>query len=298
MNFDLTFYFSEVVKTGSFVKAAAKVGMPKSTLSNKISELEQSLGVTLLTRTTRKLSLTEAGRRYFERCAHALSELQSAKEEVAQSQSSVQGLIRISTLPNFADEALTRILTDFRMQYPLVSFEIDCSERQVDIVGEGFDLAIRAGKLSDSSLMAKKVGQGSFILIASPAYLKKQGAPKHPKDLVAHPCLKLQLNETNDSWVLKGPNGKSASIKVTGPYLANATATIKALVMRGEGIGLFPALPCREEIARGELVHVLPEWLTPEEPVHIVYPAQRFLSPKLKAFIPVLEKHLRVALQD
>jgi DNA-binding transcriptional LysR family regulator len=298
MNFNSAFYFFEVVKTGSFVKAASKIGIPKSTLSDKISELEHDLGVTLLVRTTRKLSLTEAGKQYFERCAHALSELQSAKEEIAQTQSSPQGLIRISTLPSFADDALATAVAEFRALYPQVSFEIDSSERQVDLIGEGFDIAVRGGHLSDSSLIARKIGKGSFILLASPKYLKKRGTPKHPKDLASHDCLMLQLGDETYNWVLKGPQGKTVRIKVVGPVIANSAMTIKALLLKGQGIALFPSLPNAKEVLRGELVHVLPEWLSPEEPVHIVYPAQRFFSPKLKAFIPLLEKHLKIAIQD
>jgi len=289
-----TMLFVKVVVAGSFTKAASALGVPKSTVSDKVAQLEKELGVTLLTRTTRKLTLTDVGAEFFRKAERGISQLQGAAEEASQSQKTPTGLLRLTAPADiFFINSMIKAVAEYRSRFPNVMVELDFSDRYVDLIAEGYDVAIRAGILEDSSLMAKRVGVAQLILVASESYLRKAPALKHPKDLRNHHCLKHIEPPSDDIWHLRTKQGKTAKVQIPQGTSSNAYPALKALAVMGQGIVLLPNSMCHAELSEKKLVRVLPEWATSEVPMHFVYPAQRFSSPKIKEMIPLLEKHLR-----
>jgi DNA-binding transcriptional LysR family regulator len=293
MDLNAASYFIQVVQAGSFVQASRTLDIPKSTLSDKISELEAELGVTLLVRTTRKLSLTEAGETFYKKVQPALLQIRSAGEETSDFQSAHQGRLRITTVDGMGSSGLMDHLARFRQKFPAIKVELEFTDRIVDIVGEGFDIAIRSGALEDSTLISKKVGTGSFGLLAGPKYLKQRGIPKHPKELIHHACIQFSTFGVDPVWELQNQSGKKARIEISGDYSANSVAAIKRLAELNEGIALLPLFQCQKEFKQGSLVHVLPEWATALAPVHLVYPKQKFINPRIRAVLPYLEQACR-----
>ncbi|MGE3262956.1 MAG: LysR family transcriptional regulator [Bacteriovoracia bacterium] len=287
------FIFVQVVVSGSFTGAAKALGIPKSTVSDKVAELERELGVTLMVRTTRKLNLTDVGKEYFRKAEVAVRQLQAASEEAAQAQSRPMGVLRITAPADLTYFNLMDFVAEYRRKYPEVVVDFDFTDRMVDLVAEGFDIAIRAGHLQDSSLMAKKVGTSYLVVVASPAYLRKAPPLKQPKDLAQHKCIKFSPAPFRDVWDLHPSQGKGVKVAVPDSILTSSLAAIKTLVALGEGVSLLPLELCKQEIAEKKFVRVLPGWSTSENPVHIVYPPQRYSSPKVREAIPMLEKKVR-----
>ncbi|MCJ0763445.1 LysR family transcriptional regulator [Variovorax terrae] len=275
--------FVKVVQAGSFSQAARQLGMPNSTVSARVSGLERRLGVTLLQRTTRKLSLTEAGSAYFQRAAQGLDGILQAEAEVAAAQQEPQGLLRVTAPADMGDFCLVELLSALQRQHPRLGVEMVFTDRYVDLVAEGVDVAIRAGRLRDSSLVARQVGQACWVPFASPAYLKTAGALAHPKDLRRHTCLQF-TPLGRSSWEL-GSERSSVTVPMDARCLANDMNLIKALALSGHGVALLPTYACHAEVQSGKLVRVLPRWRAKADPVHLVYPGQRFVPPKLRVFI-------------
>lgn len=291
MDLDGIAVFVKVVQAGSFRQAARLLGMPNSTVSAKVSLLEKRLGVTLIQRTTRKLRVTQPGEAYFRRCVQALEEIQAAETEVATSQQEPQGLLRITTAVDVGHSLLPPLVRAFLKQYPRMEVELMVTNRMVDLVAEGVDLGIRGGKLEDSSLIATRFVIGHGVLWASPSYLKKNGAPSHPEELSRHECLRFSPFKDN-AWELT--DGKqTAIVAARGRVLADDLETIKMFALLGQGIGLVPAFLCDEEARKGKLVQVLPQWHGAFGSFSLVYPAQRFVSPKIRAFISLAEETLK-----
>jgi len=289
-----TMLFVKVVVAGSFTKAASTLGIPKSTVSDKVAQLERELGVTLLTRTTRKLKLTDVGEEFFRKAEQGITQLQSAGEEAAQAQKAPMGTLRLTgpaELIFFG--SVMDALTEYRAKYPQVKIEFEFTDRMVDLVAEGYDIAIRAGDLADSGLMAKKIGLSNMILVASDGYLKKAPPLTHPKDLLGHQCLRFLDPPSDDIWMLRSKHGKSARIQIPIGLSGNSFGALKALVVAHQGVGLIPNTLCQPEIGEKKLTRVLPDWATVDVPIHLVYPSQRFSSPKVKEMIPLLEKGLQ-----
>lgn len=288
--------FVRVVQAGSFRQAAAQLGMPNSTVSAKVSALERRLGVTLLQRTTRKLRLTEAGEAYFRQASQGLEDLAKAEAEVSAAQRAPQGLLRVTAPADFGNTCLVDLLGAFRKRHPQVRVELVFTDRFVDLVAEGIDVAIRAGTLRDSGLVARKVGIACWTPFASPAYLKRAGTPAHPRALREHACLQF-TPLGRDHWQLT--QGKST---VTAPLarevLANDMQMVKALAVSGRGIALLPTFACHRELERGTLVRVLPGWRARADPMHLVYPGQRFVAPKVRAFVDVAVDELEALLRE
>lgn len=287
--------FVKVAQAGSFTLAAKQLGMPKSTVSARVSSLEKRLGTTFIQRTTRRLNLTQAGRSYFERCLQALHEIESAESEVANAQGEPRGTLKITAPATFGSSLLPEILVNYTKAYPKVSIELTLSDRLVDLVAEGVDLAIRGGELSDSSLIQKKLGISYFAPFASPAYLKKQGAPAHPKDLRDHQCLQF-TPLGREKWEFTREKTR-VSVPLSGKFVIDDLPTIKELALSGGGIALLPTFLCGSEAKGGKLVRVLPEWVSLPRPVNFVYPSQRFVSNRLQAFIAMATEPLQKALK-
>jgi DNA-binding transcriptional LysR family regulator len=283
--------FIKVVQLGSFSQAAKQLGMPNSTVSSKISSLEKRLGTTLIHRTTRRLNITPAGETYFKKCLQGLEEIRAGENEIAASHGEPQGLLRVTAPVELGGSVLPLIIANFLNNYPKVRIELLLSDRRMELLAENIDLALRAGELKDSSLIAKKLGYDDFSPFASPKYLKANGSPHHPRELKDHQCLHFAPLGI-ETWKLLGPKG-SLNVAVPGRVIINDLNLIKKLAVAGMGIALLPSFFCNSEVSSEKLVHVLPEWHTIRSPIHFVYPAQKFVTPKLSAFIKLASEPIR-----
>jgi len=270
--------FIEVVRAGSFTKAAKALGLPKSTVSRHVSRLEEGLGALLLVRTTRSLRLTEVGEAFYHRVATALDSVEEAAREVAEQRAVPQGLLRISVPSDY--ERLAPIVASFLRRYPEVSIEVDVSAGMMDLVAEGYDLAIRAGRLRDSSLIARKLATVEFHLCASPSYLEAHGEPRTVSELSDHSCVLFRPQHGVSRWALTGPDGVE-QVDVRGTLWVGDLLFARAAAVAGLGISLLPSSLFAPGLG---LVRVLPNHMQPAGAVHIVYPASRHVPAKVRAF--------------
>jgi DNA-binding transcriptional LysR family regulator len=281
--------FARVVETKSFTAAAAKLGMPKSTVSRKVTELEGRLGARLLQRTTRQISLTDVGRTYYDYCARIVAEIEDAERAVSSLQRAPRGLLRVTAGTNAG--WLGPIVGEFLERHPEVRVELVCTGRIVDLVEERFDLGIRAGALGDSTLVAKSLGVARWFLVATPAYLKKRGRPKSPADLAGHDCLVFGTGASATHVRLES-EGEQFEITLSPRMLVNDIDVLKASARAGIGIAVLPAFSCDEELRARNFERVLGEWGIPSTPMHVVYPTARHLTPKVKAFVEHLQQRM------
>ena len=286
--------FIKVVQAGSFSQAALQLNMPNSTVSSKVSALEKRLGISLIKRTTRRLHITAAGQTYFDRCLLGLQEIQGAESELTAHQAEPQGLLRVTAPVELGSSVLSGLLADYLKKYPKVSIEVILSDRQVELVTENIDLAIRAGPLKDSTLKAKKLGAAFFAPFAAPKYLKSVSEISHPRDLLDHQC--LQFTPLGSEWKLQGPKNL-IKITIPGRAVINDLNMVKNLATSGFGVALLPTFYCYPEIQSGKLIRILPDWKTVMNPVHFVYPAQKFVSPKLSSFIEFSSQKIKESLE-
>ena len=278
--------FAKVVEAGSFVGAARELSMPKSTVSRKVSELEERLGARLLQRTTRQLSLTDAGRAYYRHAARVLVELDEAERAVSRMQEVPRGLLRVTTPINMA--YLGGLFTTFLDAFPEVTLEMVCTQRIVDLVEEGFDVSLRVGKLADSSLIARYLGSEKSHLVASPRFLAKHAAPNSPGDLVGMPVLVFSALPEPTTWYLVRGDER-AKVSVAPRFMVNDFDLVYRAALDGTGIALLPSHHANDDLREGRLVRLLPEWYTPLLQFHAVYPSTRHLAPKVKAFVEHLQ---------
>ena len=286
--------FIKVVQAGSFTEAAKQLGMPNSTVSSKISSLEKRLGTTLIRRTTRRLNVTPAGDAYFKKCLNGLDEIKSGEDEIAAIQNEPAGLLRITAPVELGSSVLPSIVAAYSLCYPKISVEVILTDRRIELLAENVDLALRAGHMKDSTLVVKKLGEGTFAPLASPKYIKRSGKIAHPRELRKHECLHFTPRGA-ETWQLVGPHG-TLHVSVPGRIVINDLNMIKSLTVSGMGIALLPPFFCRNELASNQLVPVLPGWATAASPIHFVYPAQKFVSSKLSAFIAFATDPIREAL--
>jgi DNA-binding transcriptional LysR family regulator len=281
--------FARVVQAGSFTTAAAALGMPKSTVSRKVSELEERLKARLLQRTTRKLSLTDVGRTYYDYCARIVGEIEDAERAVSRLSEAPRGILRVTAPINVS--FLGPIVGDYLKRYPEVRLELFCTTRTVDLVEERFDLGIRAGTLGDSTLIARSLGHAKWFLAATPAYLKKRGRPRSPDDLKKHDALLFGMGIEGASVRLERAD-KSAHVALSARLMVSDMDVLHAVALAGQGIAVLPAFSCVEELRTRRLERVLPDWNVPSTPVHVVYPSTRHLSPKVKTFVDHLQERM------
>ncbi|WP_437932459.1 LysR family transcriptional regulator [Sorangium sp. So ce291] len=291
--------FTRVVQAGSFTRAARELGMPKSTVSRKVSELEARLGAQLLRRTTRKLSLTDVGTAYYERCARIVAELDDADRTVTQMQDGPRGLLRVTAPLHFG--WVGGVVAEYLRVHPEVSVEVVCTDRVVDLVAEGFDVALRFGAPSDTSLVARRLGALPRYLVAAPAYLARRGAPRAPADLASHEVVASAGARAGEPpgarWVLHR-GARRAEVRVAPRATANNIEVLHRVVLAGVGIGMLPAMRCEQDVREGRLARVLDEWSPVEVPLHVVYPGTRHLSPKVKVFLDLVRERIAPALRD
>jgi DNA-binding transcriptional LysR family regulator len=282
--------FARIVDSGSFSKAALRVGLPKSTVSRRIALLEAKLGERLLQRTTRKLMLTEFGESLLEHARKVVEEVEAAAALVQHRQQEPSGRLRVSMPSDFANLGLTRVMTEFMARYPAISLELDLSPRRVDLVAENFDIAIRMGDLpDDSSLAARRVALEKVGLYASPSYIARRGLPESPDDLLRHDllCL-LSRNGGAQPWILT--RGKTQwSRALPARMTANSPDLLARIACTGAGIAASSDLFAMPFLAKGELVRVLPEWDLPSVTGWAVFPGRRLMPAKTRAFLDMME---------
>ncbi|MGQ0653729.1 MAG: LysR substrate-binding domain-containing protein [Betaproteobacteria bacterium] len=296
MDLDAVGVFVKVVQAGSFGRAARQLAMPNSTVSARVSRLERRLGVTLLQRTTRTLRLTEAGESYFRLAAQAIDELLTAEAQVNAAQAEPQGALRVTAPGDIATDWFAELTCEFKRQYPKVDLEFVFADQLLDLVAEGIDVAIRAGQLKDSRLVARRIGTAYWMAFASPSYLKAAGAPTHPRQLRNYSLLQF-TKLGREHWRLT--RGKSAvSVPVPHSLLVNDAMLVKRLAVAGSGIAMLPLHLCRADVRAGALVRVLPEWEGKADPVHLVYSGRKFVAAKVRAFVDFAAGSLKPVFQE
>lgn len=289
MNFNDIALFVQVVRSGSFTAAARELGIQTSSVSRRISNLEESLSTRLLQRTSRRLHLTDEGRLFFTRAEQAVDGLEDAKLELLGMHGVPRGSVRVAAPLAFG--FLGPIFASFLERHPEVQVEVSCSDRIVELVEEGFDLAIRAGPLADSALIARRLGSLPKFLYASPAYLSSRGSPTELSDLEGHDCLAFGSSR-GATWRLVSGRSRS-EVAVTPKLAVNDYELLRRATLAGLGVALLPEPDCVPAEQAGELERVLPEWSAEETPVHAVYPSARYLSTAVRALVDHLVEAMR-----
>jgi DNA-binding transcriptional LysR family regulator len=280
--------FARVADRGSFTRAADELHLSRTRASRLVRELEAELGVELLTRTTRAVALTEAGTAYLDRVRVALDALRAASDDAAELGARPKGRLRVSAPLSFGLLHLAPVVAGFRDAFPEVTVDLQLTDRRVDVIEEGFDVALRIGDLADSSLRARRLAPIERVLAAAPAYLDRRGAPAAPDDLARHDCLAFSLMAERTDWLLAGPGRRTARVAVSGGVAANNGDLLAALAERGGGIVNMPVFIVAARLDAGRLVRVLPDWAPPPTALHALWPGARPPPPKLRGFLDVL----------
>ena len=283
-------YFAEVVERGGFAAAGRALDIPKSRLSRRIAELEARLGVRLLQRTTRKLSLTEVGAAYLRHCQAMRDAAQAAADTVAQVQTAPRGTLRVSCPVTLSQTIVAGLMPQYLARFPQVRVEMMVINRPVNVVEEGVDVALRVRPtLEDSgSMVVKKLDMAQQILLASPAYLARRGAPQQPQDLLSHEVMAMSAHHGVAQWRLRHRQGAEEEVQPPARYVADDMLTLKMAALQGAGIASLPDYMCQDELAAGTLVQVLPAWSFPPAIVHAVFASRRGLTPAVRSFLDFL----------
>jgi DNA-binding transcriptional LysR family regulator len=276
--------FVRVVQDGSFTGAARALRLPKSSISRSVAQLEQDLGVRLLHRTTRKSALTDAGAAFFERVSRALGDIDEATAAASDMQAALRGVVRVTAPVDFASAVLAPIISRFVRKHPTIHVDLSLTGRVVDLVTEGFDLAVRAGPLRDSSLVVRRVGVLESALYATPRYLERRGTPVSVEQLGEHGCVLFRATAGRQEVTLNGPRGEARSVALTGPLACDDLSFAKRAVLAHAGVGLLPRFLCSKEEASGRVVRLLPEWRLEGAVLHVIYPTARFVPQRVVVF--------------
>jgi DNA-binding transcriptional LysR family regulator len=280
--------FTKVVESGSFARAAERLDVSVSAVSRRVAELEAHLGVRLLNRTTRRLSLTESGQAFHELCVQLLADLEEAEEAITSAAIVPRGTLRLTASISFGTRYLASAIAEFQRQYPQLRFEIELSDRAVDLVDEGLDLAIRIGDIGSKALIGRRIGVSQMICCAAPSYLARRPAPRTPGDLASHPCLTYAYSSAGNAWRFTDPKRMVHEVKVSGPAHANNGAMLAALAQAGVGINLEPDFIVADDVRAGRLIPLLPGYVAPVIGIYAAYPSRRHLSAKVRSFIDFL----------
>ena len=279
--------FVAVVDAGSFVQAGVALGLSKQAVSRQVSELERRLGVRLLLRTTRRLSLTDEGQIFHARCAGVLAEIEDAEAEVTSRAGEATGVLRINVPLSFGLLHLAPLWPGFMRAHPGLSLDVALADRIVDLVDEGFDLAVRIASLPSSSLISRKLSSTRVICCASPGYLKRRQAPVHPSELVDHDVLAYGLLATGETWEFWGPEGRVAT-RVDPRLRSNTGDTCRAAALQDEGIIIQPSFMISDDLKAGRLVEVMPSYRSVELGIYAVYPSRKLLPLKVRLMVDYL----------
>lgn len=284
--------FAKVVEAGSFARAAERLGVSVSSVSRQVSELEAHLGARLLNRTTRRLSLTEAGRVFHEHSVQLLADLEEAEASAGAGAVVPRGTLRISSGVTFGVRYVAPELAAFMARFPELRLDIELSDRVVDLVDEGFDCAVRIGAIGGQNLVGRRIGSTRLVCCASPAYLARHGEPRTPDDLARHACLLYRYAPQRDTWTFSDRGGVAHKVRVSGPVYANNGGVLTALARDGIGIVNEPDFISGPDIRTGRLVPILRKFAPVPSGIHVVYPSRRHLSAKVRAFTEFLTERL------
>ncbi|WP_290872894.1 LysR family transcriptional regulator [Aquabacterium sp.] len=279
--------FTTVVDAGSFVRAAEVLRLSKAAVSRQVSELEAHLGVRLMQRSTRRLSLTEEGQLFYERSKELLAGLEQAEAELSSRQAEVAGTLRVNVPLSFGVQHLASLWGGFMALHPRLMLDVSLSDRVVDLVEEGFDMAVRITRMPDSVLVSRRLAGTRIVLCASPGYLRQHGEPRHPSDLARHHTLGYSYWATGDEWRLQGPEGE-VSVRTRPMLRTNNGDTCLAAALADQGIILQPTFLVGEALRSGRLVELMPDYRAQEVGVYAVYPSRRHLAPKVRALVDFL----------
>jgi DNA-binding transcriptional LysR family regulator len=283
--------FARVVEAGSFAGAAKRLGVSVSSVSRLVADLEAHLAVRLLNRTTRRISLTEAGRAFHERSVQLLADLEEAEASASAGAVVPRGTLRLSCAVTVGTEHVAPAIAGFMRKYPTVKVEIELSDRIVDLVDEGFDAAVRIGAVRGQNLVARRVGSTRLVCCASPAYLREHGEPRTPEDLAKHACLLYQYAPQRDTWPFTDKDGGERRVRVSGPAYANNGAFLTALACDGIGIAYEPDVIVGADLRAGRLQPILRAYTGAVGAISVVYASRRHLSAKVRAFSDFLAQH-------
>ncbi len=283
--------FAQVVESGSFAKAAEKLGLSTSAASRHVAELEAHLQTRLLNRTTRRVSLTETGRAFYERTVQLLADLAEAEQEAARAAIVPRGVIKLTTSVNFGVRHVAPAIAEFLARHAEVRFDVSLSDRIVDLVEEGFDLGIRIGSTGPHNVVARKLGETPVVPCASPAYLAAHGTPQVPEDLERHNCFTYEYVSPHDVWLFRDPSGRERPVRVRGNLHSNNGELAAEIAARGAGIVFEPAFIVGTEVRAGRLVPLLQDFVPPPVPIYAVYPSRKHLSAKVRLFVDFLVGH-------
>jgi DNA-binding transcriptional LysR family regulator len=284
--------FVGIVDAGSISGAAERLGLPKSAVSRRLAELEARLGVSLIQRTTRKQHLTDSGRAFYARSVAILADLDEAESAVSQAHGALKGSIKVALPLSFGLLHLAPLIQAFMTEHPDVRFELDFNDRQIDLMQEGFDLAIRIAALEDSSLIARRLAPIRHVLCASPDYLDKHGTPEVASDLARHACLAYSNVRDPGLWTFRGPDGQPGSVRIPVRLASSSGEFNLRAAIAGEGLVLIPTFFCHDALRSGALVTVLDDHAWPELSAYAVYPPTRHLSTRVRTLIDFLVARL------
>ena len=287
-------FFAAVVEQGGFSAAGRALGLPKSRLSKRVAQLEDRLGVRLLQRTTRRFVVTEAGQRFYAHCRAMLEEAQAAQDAVDALTGDPRGVVRMSCPVSLAQTVLAPLLPEFLAQFPRVDVRLIVSDRRVDLIGEGFDIALRVRSRldADATLIARTFGQSTVLPVASPSLLAAHGRPRQPAELAWLPALSMYEHEAAQVWSLVDGDGVDADVEMTTRLVCGDFTVLLDAARQGQGVALLPEYVSAPAIARGELEVVLPGWSAPYGIMHFVYPSRRGLLPSVRALVDFLADRL------
>lgn len=297
MDIELVQFFVKVVKSGSFSKAAIGLGVPKSTVSKAVSRLESETGAKLLLRTTRSQTLTAAGKAFYDSCVGPIQAIEDAQKSLQGNDSILSGNLKVTASEDLGTEVLAPAAGRLTRKHPGLTFELIYSDEVMDLVKDGYDLAVRIGFLKESSLKSKKVGEIKLILVASPGYLKTAPKIQKPEDLKDHDCLALGNQSTRRQWGLKSNSG-SAQVAIQAKIVSNQMTSLLKAAISGAGIAMVPAFLCRSWIDSKDLVRVLPQWSSPGLPVSILSPLPFSSSARLRVTADHFALELQKALNE
>jgi DNA-binding transcriptional LysR family regulator len=279
--------FGRVVECGGFSAAARRLNMSVTMVGNHIQSLEDRLGVRLLNRTTRKVSLTETGKYYYERSSQILSDLEEADTAVSALTSTPRGTLKLYTSTHIT-RFLSPVVGEYLSLYPSVSLDLSIGERMVDLIEEGYDLAIRTTLPPDSSLVARRLTPWRHVLVSSPDYLEKHAVPVSPTDVAAHNCLRYAYYPYGDEWRFFNVAGEQVSVKVSGNIVTTSAETLRYMALNGQGIFLAPSFLIVDDLAAGKLVRLLPDYKPAEFSINAIYPNRAHLPTKTRIFIELV----------
>lgn len=285
--------FIDVVDAEGFSAAARRVGRSKALLSKYVRELEDELGALLLNRTTRQFSLTEAGHTYYRTASEILKEIDNLADLVRANNSDLKGRLRITAPRTFVDAEIGQSLIDFGKQHPELSLEIISDDRFVDLVEEGFDVAIRITRLEDSTLIARKLDDFQVLICAAPDFLEKVGPIAHPSDLSKVPCILDTNGRSYSNWRFIEPDGSSFTVPVSGPIEVNSPLASVRAAVSGIGVALVPDFIARPKVATGELVTLFDDFLPRDRGIYAIYPHRRYLPAKVRTLVDYLHTWFR-----